>query len=266
MGKNHPVITSVQNPKVQLVRALLGKPRTRHVSESFVIEGVRLVEEAVSTGWPIQQVLYSEALTERGLQIVRQLIASGIDVEQVSDHVMESLTATENSQGVLAVLQRNQLPLPNRLDLVVVADEVRDPGNLGTLIRATAAAGAQALLLTPGTTDAFAPKVLRSAMGSHFRLPIQSLDWSSIRNLLKGNLNPLTIYLAHSHQGQPLWETDMVQPCALVIGGEAEGASEPAIQIADAFVHIPMPGKTESLNAAVAAAILLFEAVRQRRR
>jgi TrmH family RNA methyltransferase len=265
MGKRRAVITSTQNPKVQQVRSLLRKAHTRRDSQAFVVEGVRLLEEALSAGWQVQLALHIEGVTDRGARAIQKMISTGIDVEQVSIHVMESLTATENSQGLLAVLQLKPLPLPRDPDLVVIADSLRDPGNLGTLMRTSVAAGVQALLLTPGSTDAFAPKVVRSAMGAHFHLPVHTMDWPQIINLLKNNPNPLTVYLAHNQLGTSLWETDFSRPCAFVIGGEAEGASAMAVEFSDDCVHSPMPGKTESLNAAIAAAILLFEVVRQRR-
>jgi TrmH family RNA methyltransferase len=117
------------------------------------------------------------------------------------------------------------------------------------------------VLLAPGTTDAFAPKVLRSAMGAHFRLPLGSLNWDEIEAFCKPHLK---IYLAEAGAGTPCWQVDFRPPAALVVGGEAEGASPRAYQAVDALVTIPMPGKSESLNAAIAASILLFEIVRQR--
>lgn len=253
------MITSSQNPKLRLVRSLLGRPRVRHTAEAFVVEGVRLLEEAVSADWPVQLVIYSSGLSERGQALIRRLEARNVALEMVSEALMNSISETETSQGVLAVLNFLPLALPTSLDFVLIPDSIRDPGNLGTLLRSAAAAGAQAVLLPPETADAFAPKVLRSGMGAHFRLPIRALTWEQIRQATL----PLKVYLADM-AGSPCWQADFRQPLALVIGGEAGGATPEARALAQASVSIPMPGKAESLNAGVAGAVLMFEVVRQR--
>jgi TrmH family RNA methyltransferase len=142
---------------------------------------------------------------------------------------------------------------------------MRDPGNLGTMIRSAAAAGAQAVFLAPGTADPFAPKVVRSAMGAHFRLPLIAMDWEQIVWQCKAKAcPPVQLLLSEASEGKPCWQMDLREPLALIIGGEADGASPEAIKAADQLITIPMPGKSESLNAAIAAGILLFEVVRQR--
>ena len=259
------MITSSQNPKIQAVRALLGRNRERRDSGLFVIEGVRLAEEALASGWQVQQACYCENLNERGMQIIGHLAEIGVIAQPVTSAIMRSLTDTETSQGILLILSMRSIILPQFLDFVIIADAIRDPGNLGTLLRSAWAASAQAVILTHNSTDAFAPKVLRAGMGAHFHLPILALDWPSIFTLLKNRPYPLEIFVAESSGGASLWETDLRKPCALVIGNETEGPSPEAFGLADAHLHIPMPGNSESLNAAAAAAILLFEVVRQRR-
>jgi TrmH family RNA methyltransferase len=258
------MITSIQNPRIQLFRSLLAKPRDRRQSQSFVIDGVRLAEEALASGWPPQMVIYTDGLSERGHQVVHKMEAAGADIEQVSPQIMKSLSETETAQGLMAIMPIRILPLPPSLNYLLILDAIRDPGNLGSLLRTAAAAGVQGVILTPGITDPFAPKVVRSGMGAHFRLPVLSLEWPEIRALLKQRPDPIPVYLADVSQGLPYWEADLRQPLALLIGSEAEGASSAAQQLADSAVHIPMPGGSESLNAAVAAAVLLFEVVRQR--
>jgi TrmH family RNA methyltransferase len=258
------MITSRQNPKIQHVRSLLGQSKYRDVEKSFVIEGVRLGEEALNAGISPRLVLFTTSLSHRGMEVVNRFISSGSEVEEISDQMMEWLSATETSQGLLAVLPMVSLPLPDRPDFILIADSLQDPGNLGTLLRTAAAAQAQAVLLGPGTTDPFAPKVVRSAMGAHFHLPVLSLDWPQIELSLKRSTQPLHVFLADPSQGLPCWQADLRQPCALLIGNEAKGASQAGRQLADDAIHIPMHGKSESLNAAIAAAILIFEVVRQR--
>jgi TrmH family RNA methyltransferase len=253
------VITSKQNSKIKLVRALLGRAKERREANAFVVEGVRLVEEAVNSNWGFRFVLYDEMLSERGEAQVEGLRSRGVDVEMVSPDLIKSLSETETPQGILAVLDFKQLPITNSPDFLLIADQIRDPGNLGTLLRTAAAAGVGTVLLTPETTDVFAPKVVRAGMGAHFRLPIHSMTWDEIKEITKG----LQVYLADM-DGQSCWETDLRQPLALIVGSESAGASDEARKLATKKISIPMFGNVESLNAGVAGSVLMFEVVRQR--
>jgi len=255
------MITSTHNSKIQQVRDLLGRSKERREAGAFIAEGIRLVEDALATEWPFQFVLAGENLSERGKTLVARLQSRGVNVEIVADHLIQSVSETETSQGVLAVLDGSRLPIPQSLSFALILDQIRDPGNLGTLLRTAAAAGVQAVLLPPETADAFAPKVVRAGMGAHFRLPIRSLTWEEIRTTTQG----LKIHLADMEGVIPCWQANFSNPLALIVGGEADGASQPAQELATSQVSIPMPGKVESLNAAVAGAILMFEVVRQRR-
>jgi TrmH family RNA methyltransferase len=255
------MITSAQNPKLKLIRALQRRAKERRETGAFLAEGVRLVEEAVNANWPIRFVLFDETLNERGRSQVEGLRSRGVDVEEISTSLMKSLSETESPQGVLAVLNEFQLPIPESLNFILIPDQIRDPGNLGTLLRTAAAAGVQAVLLPPETTDAFAPKVLRSGMGAHFRLPIHSLTWDEINQVVK--LAGLHVFLADM-DGQSCWETDLCQPLVLIIGSEAEGASEFATQLVNQKISVPMSGMIESLNAGVGGSVLMLEVVRQR--
>jgi TrmH family RNA methyltransferase len=255
------MITSSQNPKLKLVRALQGRPKERGEASAFLAEGVRLVEEALAADWPIRFVLYSDGLSERGEELIEKIKSTDLEVEDVAGDLLQSVSETETSQGILAVLELTTLPLPNSSNFILIPDQIRDPGNLGTLIRSAAAAGIQAILLPPDTTDAFAPKVVRAGMGAHFRLPMHSVEWEEIEQICEKT--SLQVFLADMN-GLSCWETDFRRPLALIVGGEAEGASEPARKLANASVSIPMPGEAESLNAGVAGSVLMFEVVRQR--
>ena len=253
------VITSSQNSKLKLVRALLGRAKERREAGAFVADGVRLVEEAVNRNWGFQFALYDASLNARGSSLVEHLLSRGVEVEEVSEPLMKSLSDTETPQGILAVLTALPLPIPDSPHFILIPDQIRDPGNLGTLLRTAAAAGVQAVFLPPETTDAFAPKVLRSGMGAHFRLPIQSMKWEKIRKEIKD----LQVFLADM-DGNSCWETDLRGPLALLVGSEAEGASQEARELATQRISIPMSGEIESLNAGVAGSVLMFEVVRQR--
>lgn len=255
------VITSSQNAKIKLVRALLGRAKERREANAFVVEGVRLVEEAINSKWKTRFVLYDETLSERGRPQVESLMSRGVDVEIVSESLLRSLSETETPQGILAVLEFTPLPIPELPNFILIPDQIRDPGNLGTLLRSAAATGVQAVLLPPETTDAFAPKVVRSGMGAHFRLPIRSLTWEQIERVSKSA--KVQMYLADM-DGKSCWETDLRQSLALIVGGEAEGAGREARKLANQRISIPMTGEMESLNAGVAGSVLMFEVVRQR--
>jgi TrmH family RNA methyltransferase len=259
------MITSSHNPKIQRVRSLISRRQERETQGEFVVEGVRLNEEAQNAGWSPSLLLYSSQLSERGRQIVDKYPIEVVDVEEVSPQIMSAIADTETPQGILGIFPIEELAPPDNLDFVLIVDVLRDPGNLGTIFRTAAAAGVQAVILTPGSADAYSPKVVRAGMGAHFHLPILSLDWTDTRDLCRVLCEPpLTIILADPAAEQAYWQVDLRRPLALVIGGEAEGASPEAQQIADCQITIPMPGKSESLNAAVAASIILFEVVRQR--
>lgn len=258
------MITSPHNPRLTRIRGLLEKRAQREEAQAFVVEGVRLVEEAQAAGLAPEVVLYSDRLSERGQAVVRGFENAGIEVIEVAARIMDGLAGTDTPQGLLAVLPMLRPTIPGPLDFVLIADNLRDPGNLGTLLRSAGAAGAQAVLLSPGTTDAFSPKVLRAGMGAHFRLPVFHRSWEEIRAICKGSTPPLRVFLAESAEGAACWNLDLRQPLALMVGSEAEGPTPEARALADQPITIPMPGKSESLNAAVAASILLFEVVRQR--
>jgi len=243
-----------------MARALTGRAKERREAGAFLAEGVRLVEDALEAGWPFKFVLYADGLGEQGLKLLEKLQATQIKVDKVESSLLDTLGATETPQGVLAVLDYSLLSIPQLCNFILIPDQLRDPGNLGTLLRTAAAAGVDAVFIPPETTDPFAPKVVRAGMGAHFRLPIHALGWDEIRARAAG----LTVWLAKAENAQPCWGADLLPPLALIVGGEAEGPSDQAGDLATASISIPMPGKMESLNAAAAGAVLIFEVVRQR--
>lgn len=255
------MITSPSNPKIKLVRALQTQARERKGHAAFVAEGVRLLEDAISAEWPTDFILYDHTLSERGQALINTLNQqSTTEVFEISPELMSEISDTETPQGILAVMKATALPLPKNPSFVILADQVRDPGNLGTILRTAEATGADAVLLTPGTVDAHSPKVVRAGMGAHFHLPIEHKSWQEIHIYLEG----LPVFLADSNTERTLWEADLHQPCALLIGSEAFGASPMGEEVATHRITIPMVGRAESLNAAVAAGILMAEVIRQR--
>lgn len=254
------MLTSTKNPRIQRIRKLQNSAQTRRKEGLFVVEGVRLVEEVVMAGWQPELVLFTEDINDRAQQTVARFQKLGAEDLAVAPHVMQAASDTQSPQGILAVVSIPEWKFPTDPTFLLIPDGIRDPGNLGTLLRTALAAGVEAVILPPGGTDAFSPKVVRAGMGAHFRLPILSMDWENIRLHLAG----LSIFLADSEAGGLHYRAGFETPLALIIGGEAVGAGSQATSLATSRIYIPMPGKTESLNAAIAGAILMFEVVRQR--
>lgn len=260
------MLTSVHNPRVRAVRALLDRRRTREEERRFVAEGVRLIEAALDAGVRPAAAFYVADLlqNERGRALVARLKGLTETVE-VSAGVMDEMSDTETPQGVVAVLPFLSAALrptnDGRPRLVLVVDGVRDPGNLGTLLRSAAAVGVTEVLLAPDTVDLYNPKAVRAGMGAHFIVSAEALPWEALAARLAG----LAVRVAAARARQPYDGVDWTVGAALIIGGEAEGASAEGRRIAREEVMIPMRGGVESLNAAMAATVILFEADRQRR-
>ena len=256
------MITSTANDHVKYVRSLYRRS-VRYGEHMFVAEGLRTVEEALKAGIQPAFVFHTPSMLEvpRAGLVLSQALARGADVQVVIDPVMAAMADTVTPSGILAVLPMPVCNIPRPLTWVLVLDGLRDPGNLGTILRSALAAGVEWVVTTPGTVDVYGPKVVRSGMGAHFRLAL-SVDqsWETLAETLAG----MSVLLADAHQGSPYWEVDWRRPTALVVGGEAEGAAPAANRLATGHVMIPMRQDVESLNAAVAASVLLFEAARQR--
>jgi TrmH family RNA methyltransferase len=219
------------------------------------------VDEVVRAGIRPALVFYTEswAETSSGQRLLSSLCGAGEGVWLVSDEVLAACADTETPQGVLVVV--SFVHLEPRPGLLLLLDQIRDPGNLGTLLRSAEAAGVGQVLLAPNTVDHYNPKVVRGAMGAHFRLAVTSLGWPAIGAQVTGR----AVWLADAHGEVQYDAVDWTQPSALIVGGEATGASKQSADLATGRVAIPMAGGVESLNAAMAATVILFEAARQRR-
>jgi TrmH family RNA methyltransferase len=257
-------ISSSSNEKIKYVRAL-ERRSVRHAERRFVIEGTRLLDEALRAGMLPALVLYTAQFAARGEApaLLERLRAAGAPCYAVAPHVMESISDTVTPPGILAVMPFFELPAPPHPTLILVADGIATPGNLGTLLRSAEAAGVDLVLLSRTTTDYWGPKVVRGGMGAHFRLPVRSdLDWPAVTRLL----GETPAYLAEAGASLSYDDVDWRQPAALIIGSEAHGPTAEARRLARASISIPMRGAVESLNAGIAGSVILFEAARQRRR
>ncbi|HEX7103652.1 MAG TPA: RNA methyltransferase [Nitrolancea sp.] len=259
-----PALTSIHNPHVKFARSLAHR-KVRHRERAFVVEGVRLFEDALNAGFRPLRLFFDPSRIDGSLmQRIQALGAEDTLAHEVTPAVIAAIAETDSPQGIAAIFEFPDVPImqDTEASLFVVADGIKDPGNLGTLLRSAAAAGTHAVFISPRTADPYAPKVVRAAMGAHFRLPIRPLDWDAPDPMLASCTQLLG---AEAGEGIPYDAVDWRQPSAVILGSEATGISERAVSQLTGYVTIPMHGEVESLNAAVAGAVILFEAARQRR-
>jgi RNA methyltransferase, TrmH family len=258
-------ITSSSNSRIKLARKLQRK-RHREQTGLCLLEGLRLVHDAWEAGATLESVFVTQeggeaAQRDAGVSWLRRLEAQGTPIFTVTGEVMAAITETVNPQGIVAIAQMAQIAPPEDPRLILVLDQLRDPGNVGTLLRSAAAAGVDWVLFAPETVDPYNDKVLRSAMGAHFRLPVQiCATWHEVSHLLEGR----AIYAADAGGALTYDQVSWTEAAAMIVGGEASGPSDEARRLATP-ISIPMQRSIESLNAAVAGSIILFEAARQRR-
>lgn len=246
------MITSTQNPKLKLVKALLAQGKTRHREKRIVLEGRRLILDVMQQGIQPDFILHRPDI-ELGIETAPLI--------PVEPHLFDEISDTQTPQGMLGVFPMPDLPIPEEATLLVALDGLRDPGNLGTIIRTTAAAGVDGLVLLPGTVDAFNPKSIRAGMGAHYRIPIQTMTWDQFS---QGYSQDWHIWQAATDGRVAYHQADWRPKTLLIMGSEAHGLSEKASQYAANSVYIPMAHRVESLNSSVATAILVFEIQRQR--
>lgn len=261
------VIKSRDNERVRRARGV----REGKADGEIFIEGVRLCEEAARASLVVKDVLHTEELSrdERGARLLSNLKKNGARAAVVSEKVFASLSDTKTPQGIVVIAARPRSDasvLEQALtedSLLVILHRLNNPANAGAIVRTAEAAGACGIIATAGTTDIFSPKALRGAMGSSFRLPVwtgaqfsEALKWCAARGIRTLGAD---IRAARSHT-----EFDWTIARALIVGAEASGLSDDEIAEADEALKIPMRPPVESLNVAVAAAIILYEAARQR--
>ena len=237
----------------------------RETAGASLVEGARAVLETLAAGVEVREIFLTPSAV-RGEELRHAARVGGLPVLEVSDAVLSAVADTATPQGAVAVVTvpRTTLrELPAGTSLVAVLCDVRDPGNAGTLLRSAAAAGADAVVFAGGTVDPFSPKVLRASAGALWGLPIVTAPQP--RAVLIALRDRGLAVLAAAARGHPADETDLTRALALVLGNEAWGIDPALADLVDEEVGIPLPGAVESLNVAGAGAILLFEAVRQRR-
>lgn len=274
-----PVIDSPSNPTVKALRAL-GDLKHRRQARQFAAEGVRLIEDALAVGSVPQACLYDPDTlkkTPRGRALLGELLRVAHQSDRrffpATERALAAAADTLHPQGIIASFAIAERPMPVRSEgfaLALVCDDIQDPGNLGTILRSAEGAGVDAVWLTKGCVDLYSPKVVRAAMGAHFRLPVyQERAWSQISaDLAQLGIRLGHIYASNAAAVQTYDHVDWQAPSALIVSNEARGAGPEVRELVEGgggSISIPMAGGTESLNAAMASAIILFEAARQRR-
>jgi len=267
-----PPISSFQNPRVKFLRALrLRKHRQRE--RCFFVEGIRIVEEALACKAPLQTLVYAPDLlvSERARSLVEQ-VPPTLRLALSAD-VFRGLSERNQPQGIAAVIDMPEPPLsaisPAADMLLLVAFQLRDPGNLGAIVRTADATGAVGVVVVEPSVDLYDPQTVRATMGSLFALPIVRLAeadelWAWCDDVRRAGL-PLCVVGTSAHGSLIHFDVDYDRPLALLIGSEQRGLPPSARARADVLVRLPMVGRASSLNASAAAAALVYEVIRQRR-
>lgn len=270
------IITSASNDKIKDVKKLVKSSKERYEQGVYIVEGIRMFREIPPE--KIVSVYVSESFYANNTALVD---SCGIGPCVVSDKVFNGISDTGTPQGILALVKTNRWSLEDVLGkcdeckndkrvevpdvfntFVIIAERLQDPGNLGTIMRTAEAAGATGIILSSDSVDIYNPKVVRSTMGSIFRIPVYvSENLSHDIDILKEK--GVTIYGAHL-KGQDFYEKDFKQACGFLIGNEGKGLSDEISNKADDLLKIPMKGKVESLNAATSVAVISYEVLRQR--
>lgn len=261
-------ITSRENPRVKQARSLLQR-RGRAKAGRWLVEGVRVLEEAFRHGHPPETIFYTaESGNDARVQNILQRAAQwGIACYEVPARLLAEMSDARTPQGIVAVVPTPRMSgdgfsHQDAVPLVLVIDRIQDPGNLGTMLRTALAVGVTGVALVHGTVDPGHPKAIRSSAGAVFGLPIAVYQPDELIGKLRQNNMRL---IALDVRGDvSLYEVPWNEPTALLVGHEAHGPSERLLKDADIIAHIPMPGGGESLNAATAVAVCLYEALRQR--
>lgn len=260
------MITSTSNTKVKRLVNLRKKSKLRDMEKVFLTEGIRMFREVPKDR--VSEIYASRSFLEKEGALLKEMAAMGIRIEILADPVFGYVSDTKTPQGILCVVRRIEKKLGEisggKNPLLLILDNIQDPGNLGTIIRTAEAAGITGVIMSADCVDIYNPKTIRSTMGSVFRVPfvyVRELA-KTIRGLQEEGI---FFYAAHLAGSSAYDEVSYRGKSAFLIGNEGNGLREEIAQCADMYIRIPMHGQVESLNAAAASAVLMFEAARQRR-
>lgn len=255
------IIQSKDNSIIFEIKKLKEK-KYRILRKQFIVEGFRFVSEALQSEFQVSIVIVSESQRSRYEKFqIDEMIKSDTKVYYVNEKLFNTICSTESPQGILAVVTNKQIKLEDVTGFYVLVDGVQDPGNLGTIIRSADASGALGVILLKGTVDAFNEKALRATMGSIFHLPVVEFkDLHELKNLMTSGFKLIVSSLEGENN---FYEESLQGKIIIAVGNEGSGVSKEIHELADKRVKIPMPGKAESLNVAIAGSIMMFEYVRQ---
>ena len=255
------MITSAGNQQMKNLVLLMKKAKARNEQETFVVEGRKMAEE-IPDGWLIKTYV-SESFEREN-----ELFLKGRDYEVVSDSVFKAVSDTQTPQGILCLVKKPSYRLNDLLSdknaHLLIVESIQDPGNLGTMLRTGEGAGISGVIMNQSTVDLFNPKTIRSTMGSIYRVPFFVTD-DLEQTILELKSQGIKVYAAHLKGTLCYDEPDYRGPSAFLIGNEGNGLSDVVADCADTYIKIPMQGQVESLNAAISAALLMYETSRQRR-
>ena len=256
------MITSASNQKIKNLISIIQKSKARREQDVFITEGVKMFQEAPMD--KIVEVYVAESFYETGT--AREKIQQ-CGYEILSDELFKKVSDTQTPQGILCVMKQYHYELEDLFQkenpLFLILEDIQDPGNLGTMIRTAEGAGVDGIIMTKGTVDIYNPKTIRSTMGSVYRMPfIYTDDLLGVMKQLQEK--QVKLYAAHLKGNKFYHQLDYKGATAFLIGNEGNGLKDETADAADVYMKIPMEGKVESLNAAVASVILMYEAARQR--
>ncbi len=263
------MITSTSNNKIKNLSKCMKTAKERRKQDIFVVEGVRMFME-------IPRELHVETYTTQSFYDKNIKLFDGLEYELVSDHIMESVSDTKTPQGIISIVKRQHYApeqvygdseymkkIGVRTPLIMALENIQDPGNLGTILRTAEGAGVTGILMSKDTVDIYNPKVVRSTMGSVFRIPFCYVE-DLVLLVEKLKAEGYGTYSAHL-QGEPFYDYNYQKSTIFCIGNEGNGLTDALSQTTEYKIKIPMMGKVESLNAATASTVLMYETMRQRR-
>lgn len=258
------MITSTSNVQIKEITALLKKSKERKEKKSFVIEGRKMFEEICQEKSRVVKAYFSDSYVK---EQYGDRAMPDIPYEIVADSVFDAMAETVTPQGVLAIVRMPEYSLEDMIasaGTMMLLENLRDPGNLGTILRTAEAAGVSGVILSKESVDIYNPKVIRSTMGAVYRVPFLYVeDFQAL--LLELRKQEVRLLAAHLKGTKTFDKADYSGKVGILIGNEANGLSEEAAELANEKVRIPMAGSVESLNAAVAAALLMYEAFRNQK-
>lgn len=257
------MITSINNQTIKNISLLLKKGKARKEQDAFVAEGMRMFTEIPKA--QIIKVFVSEGFLQSRTE---HDFLEGIDYEVVCDKVFKEISDTKTPQGILAIVKQFHYTIQEILEKkpthLLLLEDIQDPGNLGSILRAGEGAGVTGVVMSKGTVDIYNPKVVRATMGSIYRVPF--LYAEELEKVIEQIQSNGKVYAAHLEGSAVYDEIDYTGNIGILIGNEGNGLKKETAQLADACIRIPMEGKVESLNAGVASAVLMYEVYRQRRK